>query len=65
MGLLKVNEHFSDKQSAEDDHLSRKVICCGYFEAARRLPNRSLLNVNEDLASKADLKRAEQMALLN
>ena len=40
-----------------------KVIYCGYFEAARSLGKRSLLNVNEHLTNKADAKRAEQITL--
>ena len=41
-----------------------KVICCGYFEAARRLKIRSLLKVNEEFSSKADAEIAEQITLL-
>ena len=39
------------------------LFCAGlldYFEAARRLKKRSLLNVNEHFSDKADAKRANK-----
>ena len=37
---------------------SKKAYSKSYFEAARSLTNRSILSVCEDLANKADAKRA-------
>ena len=53
--LLEVNEHFSDKQSFEDDPLSQQIFVVrrvSDLEICRRLKKRSLLEVNEHFSDK-------------
>ena len=57
--LLEVNEHFSDKQSFEDDPLSqpKNLICCQKaldVVAGRRPSKRSILDVCEHFKDKPD-----------
>ena len=55
--LLEVNEHFSDKQSFEDDPLSQQIFVVRRVSdvvAGRSLQIRSLLEVNEEFANKPD-----------
>ena len=55
-----VNEHFSGKTDAKQQttfgFAPFCVVLLGYFEAARRLKKRSLLNVNEHFSGKVDAK---------